>query len=292
MVLGHFTKATPYRLRDSDPPPFSLSQGNGSVIIASPHNGKNVPSTLTPYLGMEQDWFDSAHEASDIHIDRVYDHIRSLLPETSCIAGNYSRLVCDLNRKRSCAIEDRSTENRNTVIPSNNLELMSFREQNFRMEKIYDPYHAVLTELIQNTRERNGAAVMLEIHSFSPTWQGQKRDVELGTLHFENCALARTVADFIRQQTDMHFADGKPYNVTKSRTNVGRVISERTGIPYLGLEIRNDLIATPEGVERVSKLIQGLGEHLETHPCLKMIAHRSSQSKTMSQTVTTMNIEL
>lgn len=262
-----------FRLQNGDPEPVTLIEGISAMIFAGPHNGHAVPACLAPYLGTDKNWFETAHEARDLHVSRLFDVLIDKRPDDSFIWGNYSRLVCDLNRKADEAITLYSSEYSHITIPENMPDSCCSSQSEARLRAIYDPYHNAQSDLIESIRERNGGlAVILELHSFNPTWEQKKRDVEIGTIRYEKTPLSRTLEGYLKDQDEYHFVSGEPYRVADRPANAARHMSEVHDIQFLGIEIRHDLIATPEGISKMSKFLSGCIKHLENAPNFPLIA--------------------
>lgn len=65
---------------------------------------------------------------------------------------------------------------------------LPFGEATFRLEAFYRPYHAALERLLAETKERFGAAVLIDCHSMPPVANGH--DVVIGDRHGNACAPA------------------------------------------------------------------------------------------------------
>jgi N-formylglutamate deformylase len=63
-------------------------------------------------------------------------------------------------------------------------------EATFRLERFYKPYHAMLAELVCETQERFGRAIVIDCHSMPPS--ARARDVAIG-----DCFGAAAHAEFI-----------------------------------------------------------------------------------------------
>lgn len=266
-------------LKANDPPPFSLKTGESILAFTGPHNGLAVPKALPDCLGMEHTWFDKAHEAQDLHMESLFDHMQQRFPDASFIAGNYSRLVTDLNREPNNTVAYNSSEYDNLIINANQSDLCCEEEEKRRLQEIYYPYHNAKTQLFSQIREMHQGVIALDMHSFSPTWQGQDRKPEIGTIRTEKTPLSRALESFLREQDEYRFISGEPYRAAEHPINASRMISQRNDIQYLGLEIRNDLINTPEKREKMCNFLEKCVEHLNVHPDYDaIIANRSEIS--------------
>ncbi len=276
-------------LTQNDPAPVTVIKRAGSMIISSPHNGIAVPSCLPPYLGTDKEWFNNAHEAMDLHIDKLLLELANRLDSISFIAGNYSRLVCDLNALPDYAITKQSTEYRNIEIPENQRESCCIQQCAKRLEEIYWPYHNEKEQLINQKREEFGGVIVLDIHSFSPTWQQTQRNVEIGTIRCEKTPFSRAFEEYLRSQSNFTFVSGQPYRVEDIPTNAAPLISKKNDLQYLGIEIRNDLIANNDGIKKIANLIESGINHVISHENITEITKARSEITSPPLTHTCLN---
>lgn len=268
-----------FHLSADDPAPVSMREGKSAVIFAGPHNGHAVPKCLQPCLGTDESWFETAHEASDLHVSGLFDALMETRPEDSYIWGNYSRLVCDLNCKPDYAITQSSSEYSHIMIPQNMPDQCCEGQTAQRLATIYEPYHTAQAEILDEVRSNNGGqAILLEVHSFNPTWEQKRRDVEIGTIRCEKTPLSRALENFLSEQDDYQFVSGEPYRVADRPGNAAPIITEQNDIQFLGLEIRHDLIATPEGKAKMADFLARCAEHLENSPGFHVFAQPRSSA--------------
>ena len=94
-------------------------------------------------------------------------------------------------------------------------------------------------------------ALVVAVHSFTPALSArpeEQRPWQIGILHNTDSRAARVAIAALRD-TGLIVGDNEPYS--------GRVLNytmdrhaEARGLPYLGLEIRQDLLMTPADVAR------------------------------------------
>jgi predicted N-formylglutamate amidohydrolase len=254
-------------LQDGDPAPYSISVGNNNVLFTGPHNGHAVPQCLPPCMDTDPQWFAKAHEAVDLHVAALFDVLKNEMKDSSFLSGNYSRLVFDLNAKPDFAIRPCSCENDKRIIPANTPENCTLDDRQRRMKEIYTPYHDAKNQLINDIRnQHNNEILVLDLHSFTPVWQGEKRNVEIGTIRSEKTDLSDTLESFLREQDDFKFISGEPYRVANRPSNAAPDISEKNKLQYLGLEIRYDLIDTHEKRVNMAQFIHSATDYVLNHP--------------------------
>lgn len=258
--------SSPDLLQKQDLAPVKTIKRDGIFVFSGPHNGRAVPACLEPCLGTDENWFFDAHEAMDLHMDTLFDALEKSCDNITLIAGNYSRLVCDLNALPDYAITRRSPEHAHITIPQNQPDTCCKVQHARRLEAVYWPYHNTKTATINEKRKQLGGAIVLDLHSFSPTWDQKKRNVELGTLRCEKTPFSRAFEAYLKAQSEYLFVSGEPYRVAERKQNAAPMITKNNDLQYLGLEIRNDLIATPEGIDKMVIFLKKCVAHLEQHP--------------------------
>ena len=122
-----------------------------------------------------------------------------------------------------------------------------------RIEHYFTPYHAAVDAMMdQALAER--PVHLVSIHSFTPVYLGHKRPMEVGVLFAEHDELAWHV-ESVLGDIGIESALNEPYSgqgegaLIYSAQSHGR----KAGVPYIELEIRQDLISTPAGVASITK---------------------------------------
>jgi predicted N-formylglutamate amidohydrolase len=89
-------------------------------------------------------------------------------------------------------------------------------------------------------------AMLVSIHSFTPQLRGRApRPWHIGVLYAEDTRLARPLLDVLNAEPDLCIGDNLPY----SRLLPGDTMDRhgvQPGRPHVLIELRNDLISTPE----------------------------------------------
>ena len=98
-----------------------------------------------------------------------------------------------------------------------------------RVAAVHEPWHAALRELIDRTRERFGAVVLLDVHSM-PATSGRRADVVLGTLRGRSVA-----AQWAQRARSVLMARGR--RVAVDHPYAGAHIAERHGAPAAGRHV-------------------------------------------------------
>jgi predicted N-formylglutamate amidohydrolase len=155
------------------------------------------------------------------------------------VLSRFSRLLCDPNRAwddPSCVVE--TIDGRPVGL---NLGLGD-AERHLRRVTLYDPYHEAIDAALT---ARGAPALVVSIHSFTPSLRGEARWMEAGVLYDAHDALAETWAEAIAQ-AGVIVAKNAPYSGKAGLIYSAKRHGDRHGLPYLELEVRQDLIHTPE----------------------------------------------
>ena len=160
--------------------------------------------------------------------------------EAPLIASNFSRLVIDPNRG-----EDDPTLVMQlydgTIIPAN--RDASPAQIAERLERLHRPYHAAYA---QRAAQRDDC-VICAVHSFTPKLRGRAlRPWQIGVLHAPgDSRLALPLIARLREEPDLCVGDNEPYLGHLEGDSIDRHALQH-GRPNVLIELRNDLIKTPE----------------------------------------------
>lgn len=231
-------------LGPADPPAFiveNLGAGTPYLLVCD-HAGRRVPSCLDS-LGLPTTEFDR-HIAWDIGAGDVGSQLGRKL-DAWTVRQTYSRLVIDCNR--APGHPGLIVEESDGVRPPANARL-SEGQRAARLAEIHTPYHAAIAAELDRRAAVGLPAVLISIHSFTPEMAGFRRPWTMGVLHDGASAASDRILELLRAEPDMVVGDNEPYamdgiDYTIPLHAIGR------GLPYVELEIRQDLIAHPEGVE-------------------------------------------
>lgn len=266
------TADVPSLLAPDEPPAAEVfnMDGPAPLLFVCDHANHRVPRALGN-LGLTEDVFER-HVAWDIGAAEVARRLAARFDAPLVLSG-YSRLVIDCNR----ALDDP------TSIPavSDDVEIpanigLSPRDARARAEAVFEPYHKAIDLQLAAKRQTGIAPALISIHSFTPVFGGFVRPWHIGVLWNSDGRLAVPFMAALRQGGGPHgggpqdagleVGDNEPYS---ARENYGQTVAhhgEAAGIPHLLIEIRQDLIDTPEGADRWSGIIGQALDHALAHP--------------------------
>ena len=216
------------------------------LVITCEHASNNLPEGTfheaddLPWLNTHWGWDPGAAAVCE-----------ELVKIKECVAvlSTVSRLVCDLNRHIMEPDWVRE-EVEGYKLAFNRGVTESERER--RRFNYHEPFHEEVDACLNERLGRGGDVVLLSLHSFTADYMGKQRSLEMGVLfdHFD--AVAERFAGHLREQgwlTELN----EPYSGKDGCIYSASRHGSRYGVIYLELEIRNDLIDTPEKVLDVSE---------------------------------------
>lgn len=176
--------------------------------------------------------------------------------DSPVICSDFSRLVIDPNRG-----EDDPTLVMKlydgTIIPANRHADAAETER--RLDRLYRPYHAAYARMAA----RHADTVILAVHSFTPCLKGRApRPWHVGVLysHLDD-RLSRPLIARLMEQPDLCIGDNEPYAGHLPGDAIDRH-ALRHGRHNTLIEVRNDLIATPQHqaawAERLSLILSAV----------------------------------
>lgn len=182
--------------------------------------------------------------------------------DATLVAAHVSRLVYDLNRPPnapSACAEVSETH----AIPGN--RDLGPADRLLRTEAVYLPFHTALHDTLARRLATGRDTVMVTIHSFTPVWHGRPRAVEVGIIHDAGDSFATSLLREIAACSGHACALNEPYSAADGVTHTLKLHAVPYGLDHAMVEVRNDLIATPEAEEAMAGILaRALAAALET----------------------------
>ncbi|HKN26933.1 MAG TPA: N-formylglutamate amidohydrolase [Roseiarcus sp.] len=235
--------ADPPLLAADEPAAATLVNEAGGAIffLACDHAGRAIPRRLGT-LGLPPSE-PARHTAWDIGIAGV-DRELSRRLDAALIPQTCSRLVIDCNRDPAVASSVPEIAE-TTAIPGN--RGLSAAARAARLAAIFRPYHDALAGALDRRAAQGRATVLTALHSFTPVFKGSARPWHVGVLFNRDTRLARPLLRLLGAEGDLVVGKKRPYSVSDLTDYTVPVHGERRGVPSVEIEIRQDLIAAPEG---------------------------------------------
>ena len=226
----------------------------GGIVCVADHASNHVPEGIT--LGIPAHLLDE-HIAVDIGTAAIAE----ILARDHAIAAHIaavSRLVCDFNREEDAPglVPDASDGH---PVPGN---IGADREQ--RLIRFHRPYHTALADWLAAAEP----ALILSLHSFTPrlATSDVARPWQIGVLYNNDDRAARIAMPMLEAQ-GLIVGDNLPYSGRDLNYTMNRH-AEAQGRPYLGIEIRQDLVGTAAEQARWAELLADIARRV----CLSLDA--------------------
>ncbi len=246
------------RLPDIDAPAFEQIGGDASagLLLLCDHASNAVPEDYDR-LGLGEAAFER-HIAYDIGAAAVTRGLAARFG-VPAVLSRFSRLLIDPNR----ALDDPTLLMRlsdGAVIPGN--ARVDAAERQRRIDRFYRPYDDAVGALIDAAMASGRIPVILSVHSFTPVWKGVPRRWQAGVLWDADPRFARPLIEGLAVDRLLTIGDNEPYHGALKGDTLYRHATRR-GIAHALIEVRQDLIAEPDGVadwvERIARALDAMG---------------------------------
>ena len=219
-----------------------LDKGGLDLLIIADHASAHVPADID--LGI-----DPALLIEHVAIDIGVAEVSALLAEQlSCTAilGGVSRLVVDLNREEGAPGLLPVMSDGHAIPGNRDADLTA------RMLRFHHPYHDHVTYVL----DAMTSPFILSVHSFTPQLRSdpdQQRPWDIGILYNQDDRAAR-IAIPLLEAAGLKVGDQQPYSGQLLNATMNRH-AEANGIPYLGIEMRQDLVGDRTGQRRFADIL-------------------------------------
>ncbi|WP_424970906.1 N-formylglutamate amidohydrolase [Dinoroseobacter sp. S76] len=223
------------------------AQADGSVVVVCEHASAHIPAEFAD-LGLAPEARQS-HAVWDPGALAVAEELADRLGAT-LVAATVSRLIYDCNRPPE-APDAMPAQSEVVRVPGN--EDLSETERADRARRFYTPFRETLRDVL--TAKSN--PILVTIHSFTPIYHGKMRDVEIGILHDADRRVADALLEAAGGTTAFKVARNEPYGPEDGVTHTLRDQALPHGHANVMIEIRNDLLTTPEAQSDMAALLAG-----------------------------------
>ncbi len=238
----------------TDGPPVDVvnADGKSDIVLVCEHASNRVPQSLND-LGLSASELQS-HFAWDPGAIEVAKSMSRRL-DAPLIMARFSRLVYDCNRPPAAdsAILDRSET---FDIPGN--KDLTDADREARLREVYTPFREQVAEVLSAKSGRSGAPILVTVHTFTPVYAGDRRNVDLGVLHDTDRRLADEVLGLARDEADLLVKRNAPYGPEDGVTHTLKQHGLPRGLLNVMFEIRNTLVTDPDGQDAIAALLSDL----------------------------------
>ena len=210
----------------------AISGTKSGLLLLCDHASNALPEELGS-LGLDPALFQT-HIAYDIGAAQVTRALAAAW-DAPALLGRWSRLLIDLNRGADdptivMKLSDGS------IIPGN--RDADAAEVARRIAAYHAPYHAAITRELDRM---SAGAVVISMHSFTPSWKKVPRKWEVGVLYDQDTRLSAPLMARL-EQAGFTVGDNEPYTGALEGDTLNQH-GTRRGLPHVLIEIRQDLIA-------------------------------------------------
>lgn len=240
-------------LDPDEPHPVRVLRPDGTspLFLTADHGGRAIPRRLRQ-LGVPDSEMDR-HIAWDIGIAGVTERLSAALDATAVFQA-YSRLVIDCNRDPSWE-SAMPAVSEYTRISGN--EGLTESDRAARITAIFTPYHERIRGLLDARAGRR--TLFVAMHSFTPSFKGERRDMQVGVLFNRDLRVANVMLDLLRAEDGLIVGANEPYAITDDSDYSVPTHATSRGLLHVEIEIRQDLIAGEAGqaawAERFARLL-------------------------------------
>lgn len=220
----------------------------GGIVCTADHASNHVPADID--LGIP------AHLLNEhIAVDIGTAAIAELLARDHTIPAHIaavSRLVCDLNREETApGLVPEASDGH--PIPGN-----VGADKEGRLNRFHRPYHTALEQWLAAAEP----ALILSLHSFTPRLasRDEPRPWQVGVLYNTDDRAARIAIPMLAAE-GLNVGDNLPYSGRDLNYTMNRH-AEAQGRAYLGVELRQDLVQTPETHMRWAALLANIAQRV------------------------------
>ncbi len=219
------------------------------------------------------------HIAWDIGAGELARGLSHALDAPAVLAG-YSRLAVDCNRRPDDpeAFRERSD---GWEIPGNN-SLSEF-EKRIRLACLFDPYHEAIAAMLAGFRARDVVPLVVSIHTFTASIGGVDRPWNVGVLWDKDEASAHRLIGDLRAVEDIVVGDNEPYSGKHPSDYTIDHHAEAAGLPHVCIEVRQDQLESPWGIERWVRLLAKMIDGLIRDPELRCLRSTDSRWRCANQ---------
>ena len=225
-----------------------LRSTEGIVLICD-HASRHIPSEYGG-LGVDESIL-ATHIGWDIGAGELTRRLSDLLG-AGAVLSVVSRLMIDCNRPPGHAS---SIPSRSHSIPvPGNIHLPPGEAQR-REQRFFHPYQSAVDEELRSFEAEGKAPALVSVHSFTPELEDSARPWHIGILSDQDRRLADAVLATFRGERQWIVGDNEPYSGAYPEGYSCRHHGDAAGRINVLIEVRQDVIDTPEGAAEVAAVL-------------------------------------
>lgn len=218
------------------------------MLLTCEHASEAFPPPWS--LPVEDSWLRGTHWTHDLGAaDLARELARAL--STVAVLAHFSRLIADPNRAPDSSDVFRASAEGRTIELNRRID----DDDGARRLALWEQYHRTLDREVENSH----AAVLLAVHTFTPSYEGSPRDMELGVLFDEEESLADELRVALAR-SGFRVAMNAPYSGKDGLMYSVDRHARRHRRRALELEMRQDLAVDRAARVRVANAVAALFE--------------------------------
>lgn len=229
-----------------DPPPFMTYNDHGRepVLLVCDHASPFFPAAMNQ-LGLA-DWVLERHVAWDIGSDQLTRYLADALDAQAVLAG-FSRLIVDPNRQ----LDDPTAfvQVSDGIAVPGNLDLDE-EQKALRVQSFFRPYHGAIAARLQRFRSQGVVPAFISVHTCTPVFDRVVRPWHVGVMWDQDPRIAAPLMENLRRMDGVCIGDNEPYSGRHPHDFTVDFHAEPTGLPHVGIEVRQDLVQDDRGAAR------------------------------------------
>ena len=237
---------------DDEPSTYEVVNEDGTApfLLICDHASNYIPRSMNA-LGLSEADLER-HVASDIGAASVARTLSTAF-DAPLLQCNYSRLIIDPNRQPGTGSSiPRASED--VVVPGNHD--LTREEVARRRAVFFEPYHDAISAQVDRFVDRGATPAIISVHSFTPAFHGVERPWHVGVLWHLDKRIALPLIKRLSAEPDLVVGDNEPYSGSSPDGYSIYTHAESRGFPNVLIEIRQDLIDTPSGIDQWSNRLR------------------------------------
>jgi predicted N-formylglutamate amidohydrolase len=229
-------------LGEGEPHPADIINANGTspYVLICEHASNALPQALGT-LGLS-DVDLKRHIAWDIGAEGT-SRILARILDAPLILQRYSRLAYDCNRPPEA---DASMPELSEIFEVPGNRNLTPQARLARTNNIYRPFNRALETFLDERASKRTTTIPVSMHSFTRSYKGVERKLELGLLFDRDPWLANQL---VKAFPGIDVRLNEPYGPKDGVMHLMNLHAAPRGLKHLMIEIRNDLIEHTRGQE-------------------------------------------
>lgn len=223
--------------------------GATPLLLVCDHASRRFPGHLGSLGVAEPDTYE--HIAWDIGAADLTRGL-SVALDAPAVLCRWSRLVVDCNRRPGDPSAFPEVSDR-IPVPGN--VSMTAEDREWRLRAIHAPYHAAIDRQLDVMIASGVTPAFVSVHSFTPLLGEIARPWHVGILWDQDDRLPRPVLAALRAVEGLHVGDNEPYSGRHPTDYTLHAHGAVRGLPYVGFEVRQDLLGTGAGIRYWTDLL-------------------------------------